>query len=235
MVTRPKAVFNWSGGKDSALALLETLRSGDYEVVALLTTVNRDSRRSTMHAIPETILREQAACIGLPLHIVDLTPAGDMADYNTAMRHAVEHFRAEGVAHFIFGDIFLHDVRQYREEQLRPYGITVVEPLWGYTPQEVTERFLASGLATVIVTTWAEKLGKEYIGRRIDRALIEGLPEGVDPCGENGEYHTLCYDGPLFRRPVAYRLGTPFLFSHEVGMEDGTRQTFSYWFADIHA
>ena len=95
------------------------------------------------------------------------------------------------------------------------------------------ERFLASGLETVIVTTWAEQLGREYIGRRLDRTLLEGLPAGVDPCGENGEYHTLCYDGPLFRHPVAFRLGEPFLFSHEVGMADGSRQTFSYWFAAI--
>ncbi len=233
MVTRPKAVFNWSGGKDSALALLETLRSGVFDVVALLTTVNRDSRRSTMHAIPEPILQAQADSIGIPLHVVDLTPAGDMADYDAAMRRAVERFRAEGVTHFIFGDIFLHDVRRYREQQLAPYGMTVVEPLWGYRPEEVVERFLGSGLDTVIVTTWAEKLGREYIGRRIDRRLIDGLPEGVDPCGENGEYHTLCYGGPLFSRPVPFALGEPFLFSHEVGMEDGSRQTFSYWFADI--
>ena len=233
MVTHPKAVFNWSGGKDSALALLETLRAGTCEVVALLTTVNRDTRRSTMHAIPEALLRAQADSIGLPLHVVDLAPAGEMAGYDAAMQQAADHFRAEGVTRFIFGDIFLHDVRRCREEQLAPCGMTVEEPLWGYSSQEVMERFLASGLETVIVTTWAEKLGREYIGRRLDRTLLEGLPAGVDPCGENGEYHTLCYDGPLFRHPVAFRLGEPFLFSHEVGMADGSRQTFSYWFAAI--
>lgn len=233
MHNRKKAVFNWSGGKDSALALLKALRSGEYDIVSLLTTVNRDSRRSTMHAIPESLLRMQADSIGLPIHVVDLTPKGDMSDYEHAMQAAVGRFSAQGVRHFIFGDIYLHDVRSYREKQLARYGIGVVEPLWDKPPAEVIEEFLASGLRTVIVTTMADKLGREYIGRTIDRGLVESLPADVDPCGENGEYHTLCYDGPLFRRPVPFVLGEPFLFSHEVGLEDGSRKTFSYWFAGI--
>lgn len=231
--SRKKAVFNWSGGKDSALALYKALQSGEYEVVSLLTTVNRDSRRSTMHAIPESLLQAQANSIGIPLYMVDLTPKGDMADYTEAMQEAVEFFKAREVTHFIFGDIFLHDVRAYREKQLEPYDMTVTEPLWDRSPEEVMEEFLASGLKTVIVTTMAEHLGKEYIGRTLDREFIRSFPRDLDICGENGEYHTLCYDGPLFRYPVPFELGEPFLFSHEVGMEDGSRQTFSYWFANI--
>lgn len=230
---RKKAVFNWSGGKDSALALYKALQSGEYEIISLLTTVNRDSRRSTMHAIPEPLLQAQANSIGIPLYMVDLTPRGDMADYADAMQKAVEFFKAREVTHFIFGDIFLHDVRAYREKQLKPYGMTVAEPLWDSSPEEVMEEFLASGLKTVIVTTMAEHLGKEYIGRPLDREFLCSLPPDLDICGENGEYHTLCYDGPLFRYPVPFELGEPFLFSHEVGMEDGSRQTFSYWFANI--
>ena len=135
--------------------------------------------------------------------------------------------------HFIFGDIFLHDVRSYRERQLAPHGIEVVEPLWNQSSQEVIADFLATGLQTVVVTTMADGLGADAIGRKITPEFISSFPASVDPNGENGEYHTLCYDGPLFRHPVAFRLGEPFLFSHEVGMADGSRQTFSYWFAAI--
>ena len=152
---RTKAVFNWSGGKDSAHALWRAIESQRYEIVALLTTVNHDTRRSTMHGIPFPLLQAQAASIGIPLHAVDLTPKGDMEDYQTAMSQAVAHFKAQGVTHFIFGDIFLHDVRKYREQQLAPHGIEVVEPLWGRSSETVMHDFLASGLQTVVVTTMA--------------------------------------------------------------------------------
>ena len=204
---RTKAVFNWSGGKDSAHALWHAIESQHYEIVALLTTVNHDTRRSTMHGIPFPLLQAQAASIGIPLHAVDLTPKGDMEDYQTAMSQAVAHFKAQGVTHFIFGDIFLHDVRKYREQQLAPHGIEVVEPLWGRSSETVMHDFLASGLQTVVVTTMADGLGAAAIGRTIDSDFIASLPAGTDPNGENGEYHTFCYDGPIFRTPVRFRLG----------------------------
>lgn len=228
-----KAVFNWSGGKDSAHALLRAIQSGRYEIVALLTTVNRDTRRSTMHGIPTLLLQAQAESIGIPLHVVDLTPKGDMADYDAAMSRAVGHFRAQGVTHFIFGDIFLHDVRSYRERQLAPYGIEIAEPLWGRSSEEVMDAFLASGLKTVVVTTMADGLGAGAIGREIDRDFIAALPAGTDPNGENGEYHTFCYDGPIFRHPVPFRLGRPFSRSYDIRLDDGTTKTYSYWFADL--
>ena len=139
MVTgkREKAVFNWSGGKDSALALYKAQQSGAYEIVSLLTTVNRDSARSSMHGIPVGLLRRQADSIGLPLYTIDLTPNGTMENYEEAMAAAVGHFKDMGADRFIFGDIFLHDVRSYREKQLSPYGITVVEPLWGKSTADI--------------------------------------------------------------------------------------------------
>ena len=231
---KKKAVFNWSGGKDSALALYKTLQSEEYEIISLLTTVNKDTNRSSMHAIPIELLQAQAESIGMPIHLIELDPKGEMASYEDAMSRAVSHFKARGVYHFIFGDIFLHDVRSYREQQLKPYEIDVVEPLWNKTTIEVIEEFLQSGLKTIVVTTMADLLDKKYIGRTIDRSFVENLPENVDPCGENGEYHTFCFDGPLFHHPVCYTLGTPFRFSHTVGMEDGTQQTFSYWFANLN-
>ncbi len=228
-----KAVFNWSGGKDSALALWQAQCSGDYDIVALLTTVNRRTRRSTMHSIPMPLLERQARCIGLPLYVVDLTPKGDMSDYGQAMAGAVEHFKALGVSHFIFGDIFLHDVRSYRVSHLAPYGMSVVEPLWNRSSAQVMDEFLGSGLKTVVVTTNAEVLDSRWIGRHIDRAFVDSLPPSVDPCGENGEYHTFCYDGPIFRTPVSFTLCTPFLDSFPVRHDDGSEHRYSYWFAGL--
>lgn len=231
-----KAVFNWSGGKDSAHALLRAIESEKYEIVALLTTVNRDTHRSTMHGIPLTLLEAQAASIGIPLYIVDLTPKGNMEDYSSAMSQAVQHFKDLGVTHFIFGDIFLHDVRQYREQQLAPYDIKVVEPLWGESSKKVMENFLSSGLKTIIVTTMADGLGAAAIGKLIDRefvASLTSLSTKIDPNGENGEYHTFCYDGPIFQYPVAFHLGEAFSQSYDIRLDDGTVKTYSYWFANL--
>lgn len=228
-----KAVFNWSGGKDSAHALLRAIESEKYEIVALLTTVNRDTHRSTMHGIPLPLLEAQAASIGIPLYIVDLTPKGNMEDYSSAMSQAVLHFKDLGVTHFIFGDIFLHDVRRYREQQLAPHDIKVVEPLWGQSSEKVIEDFLLSGLKTIIVTTMADGLGAAAIGKLIDREFVSLLSADIDPNGENGEYHTFCYDGPIFQYPVAFHLGEAFLQSYDIRLDDGTVKTYSYWFANL--
>lgn len=231
---RKKAVFNWSGGKDSALALYKILQDETYEVVSLLTTVNSHSRRSTMHGIPTSLLLKQAESIGLPLYIVDLTPKGDMADYETAMSTAVSHFLQHGVSHFVFGDIFLHDVRSYREKQLSPYGITVVEPLWDKTSEQIMDAFLKSGLQTVIVTITEGSVSEALIGRVIDRDLIESLPPQVDVCGENGEYHTFCYAGGMFHEPITFSLGTPMRQSFPIKHDDGNVKEYTYWFANLN-
>ena len=158
-----------------------------------------------------------------------------MEDYSAAMDRAVRRYREEGVTHFIFGDIFLHDVRRYREERLAPAGIEVVEPLWGESSEQVMRGFLSSGLRTVVVTTMADGLGAEAIGREIDAAFVASLPAGTDPNGENGEYHTFCYDGPIFREAVPFRLGKPFAQSYDIRLDDGSVRTYGYWFADLQA
>lgn len=229
-----KAIFNWSGGKDSALALYKIMQDESYEVVSLLTTVNSRRGRSTMHDIPISLLMKQAASIGLPLYVVDLTPEGDMADYETAMHDAIEYFLAQGADHFVFGDIFLHDVRSYRETQLAPYGVTVVEPLWDKTSEQIMDEFLESGLQTMIVTITEGTVSEKLIGRVIDRELIESLPAGIDVCGENGEYHTFCYAGGMFREPVEFSLGEPVRQTFPVKHDDGSTKDYTYWFANIN-
>ncbi len=228
-----KTVFNWSGGKDSALALYKILNDENFEIVSLLTTINRSTHRSSMHGIPLPLLEKQADSIGLPLYTVDLAPAGSMADYDQAMTAAMEHFKQEHITHFAFGDIFLHDVRSYREQQLAPYGIQVVEPLWNRTTAEIMEEFLNSGLQTIVVTTTAEVLGAEFVGRRIDRDFIQTLPPSADPCGENGEYHTFCYAGGMFRNPIPFTLGPTERMTCEIGLDDGTRKEYAYWVARL--
>lgn len=233
MKEKKKAVFNWSGGKDSALALYEVLKSDAYEIVALLTTVNPENDRSSMHAIPRSLLQRQADSIGLPLYTVHLAPSWGMSEYENAMREAVDRFRRDGVTHFVFGDIYLHDVRAYREAQLRPYGIEVVEPLWDRSSSQAFEDFLESGLKTIVVTTMADLLDRSFIGKTIDRNFLGLLPEGSDPCGENGEYHTFCFDGPIFRYPIPYRLGMPEQHGYTVRSDDGTEREYRYWFARL--
>ncbi len=228
-----KAVFNWSGGKDSAHALLRILQTGEYDIVALLTLFDQDSHRSTVHGIPLPLLHAQAEHIGIPLHVIELKPEGNMVNDAESMRLATEHFKPQGVTHFIFGDIALHDVRTYRRQRLAPYGIEVVEPLWDQSSETIMETFLTSGLKSVVVTTMADRLDASAIGRTVDRAFIDALPAGVDPNGENGEYHTFCHAGPIFRTPVPYQLGAPTFKSYEIRLSDGTRQTFSYWNADL--
>lgn len=228
---RRRAVFNWSGGKDSALALQTVLREDRYEVVSLLTTVDASNDRSSMHGIPAELLRMQADSIGLPIRIV---PTGKgIEDYERAMAEAVGDFVARGAEHFIFGDIFLQDARAYRERQLKPYGVTVVEPLWGQGPERIMAAFLASGLETVVVTTDASCLGADWIGRTIDGTFRDDLPDGVDPCGENGEYHTFCHAGGMFRYPIPFRLGGPVRRSYTVTLEDGAVKSYAYWFAAL--
>lgn len=232
---KEKAVFNWSGGKDSALALTQVLQEGRYDVVSLLTTVHRTTRQSSMHHIPQSLLKRQAESIGIPLFEVELPPEGSMISYREAMDTAARHFLEQGITHFIFGDIFLHDVRTYRERQLAPLGIEVAEPLWGRSSEAVMREFLGTGLKTVVVTAQADLFGPETIGRRIDRAFLDSLPAGTDPNGENGEYHTFCFDGPIFRRPVPFRLGDPFSRSFDVRLDDGSTRTYTYWFARLEA
>lgn len=202
--TPKKAVFNWSGGKDSALALYTVLQQKQFEVVALLTTVNEETELSSMHAIPFSLLMKQAESIGIPLYPVFLPK--NLPVYEQRMLDAAQHFKAQGVEHFIFGDIYLSDVRKYREDRLHPLGIEVVEPIWNLDSTEVMQNFLDSGIRTKIIVTDASKLDRSFIGQDIDAALIERMPEDIDICGENGEYHTFAYAGALFKKTLNLRL-----------------------------
>ena len=225
--TPKKAVFNWSGGKDSALALYTVLQQKQFEVVALLTTVNEETELSSMHAIPFSLLMKQAESIGIPLYPVFLP--NNLPVYEQRMLDAALHFKAQGVEHFIFGDIYLSDVRKYREDRLHPLGIEVVEPIWNLDSTEVMQNFLDSGIRTKIIVTDASKLDRSFIGQDIDAALIERMPEDVDICGENGEYHTFAYAGALFKQTVEFEIVETRQMSYDFKLENGEEKNYHYW------
>ena len=227
-----KAVFNWSGGKDSALALQKMILKNEFEVIALLTTIDREAGSSTLHAIPFHILQAQAESLGIPLYVVKLN--SKLQDDEAEMLKAIRHFKSLGVDHFIFGDIFLEYVKTYREEKLHPYGIEVVMPLWGKTSEEVIGEFLEAGIQAKIIVTDASKLDESFIGKKLTRSLINSFPAEIDCCGELGEYHTIAYNGPIFKNEVKFEIAETKFLSHDIGLSDGTTQQFSYWQAIIN-
>ncbi|GEM52603.1 hypothetical protein [Empedobacter brevis] len=226
-----KAVFNWSGGKDSALALQKVLEGKEFEVIALLTTIAAETNTSSIHGIPLELLKKQVESIGIPLYLVTLTK--DIKTYEDEMLKAVNHFKQLGVAHFIFGDIFLTDVKKYRESKLLPLGIEVVEPLWGKTSLEVMDEFLKSGIKSKIIVTQADKLDQSFIGRDLDRSVIDSFPMNVDVCGENGEYHTFSYAGDLFKTPFDFAILEIVLITHEFKLDTGEIKKCDYWQAKL--
>lgn len=231
MNDRKKAVFNWSGGKDSALALQKTLQENEFEVVALLTTINEETRTSSIHSIPLELLLKQADSIGIPLHTVSLSK--ETKNYEEGMTEAIVYFKKQGVTHFIFGDIFLSDVKAYRESKLNPLGIEVVEPLWGKTSKEIMNDFLKSGIKTKIVVTQADKLGQTFIGREIDKDFVNSLPDGIDLCGENGEYHTFSYAGEIFKNKIDFTIAETKRISYDFKLDNGELKSYDYWQAEI--
>jgi uncharacterized protein (TIGR00290 family) len=202
---REKVVVSWSGGKDAALALAEARRTA--EVVGLFTTVTAEDGRVGMHGVPGDLVRRQAEALGLPWTPVAVPAACPNAVYEAAVRAALSRFREAGVTGVVCGDLFLEDVRRYREERLFGDGLRGVFPLWGVGTGELARRFLASGFRAVLCCVDTRVLDESFAGRWYDGRLLEDLPEGVDPCGENGEFHTFVCDGPGFARPVAVTAG----------------------------
>jgi uncharacterized protein (TIGR00290 family) len=199
---KPRALVAWSTGKDSAFALHVARERGDVEIAGLLTTLTSGYERVSMHGVREEVLDRQAEALGLPCRKVWIPPACVNADYERAMGEAMAAARAEGVTVIVFGDLFLEDIRAYRERQLEGSGITPVFPLWGSDTAALAARMVAEGLEATLVCVDPRKLPASFAGRSFDARLLADLPEGVDPCGENGEFHTCVTGGPMFRQPV---------------------------------
>lgn len=204
---RPRALVAWSTGKDSAWALHEARRAGEVEVVGLLTTVTTPFRRVSMHAVRVELLEAQAAAAGLPVTIVDIPSPCPNEVYEHAMALAMIAAKARGVTHVVFGDLFLEDIRAYREAKLAPVGMTPVFPLWGRDTGALAREMIDAGVEAWITCVDPRRAPRELAGRRVDAALLASLPEGVDPCGERGETHTFVAAGPMLSRRVEVRPG----------------------------
>ncbi len=202
-----KALISWSSGKDSAFALHEVLRAGEFEVVGALTTVTETFGRVSIHGVRQEILCAQLDAAGLQPTIVPIPYPCPNEIYEARMGEAVERAVLDGITHIIFGDLFLQDIRAYREQKLAGTGITPVFPLWGRPTSQLAQQMIADGFEAYIATVDLKKMPAEFAGRKFDAQLLTDLPEGIDPCGENGEFHSCVVAGPIFSRRLAVTPG----------------------------
>jgi uncharacterized protein (TIGR00290 family) len=204
---RKKTLLSWSSGKDSAWALHVLRQQPELRIAGLITTVNQLYQRIAIHAVRLELLERQAEAVGLPLQIINLPSPCSNAQYETAMKKFVEESREEGIECMAFGDLFLRDIREYREAQLVGTGITPVFPLWKMPTDLLAREMISSGLRAMISCVDPKQLPASFAGREFDEALLGALPEEVDCCGERGEFHTFAFDGPMFSKPVDIRVG----------------------------
>lgn len=206
-MSAPKAYVSWSSGKDSAFALYEARRSGLADIVGVLTTTNEVFDRVAMHGVRNELLDRQVAALGLPVVKVPLPYPCPNEIYEQRMAVAVGRIKAEGVRHVVFGDLFLEDIRAYREEKLKLADMVGLYPLWKRDTAALAREMIASGLVAHLVCVNPKKLDRRFAGRRFDAALLAELPPDCDPCGENGEFHTVVTDGPMFSAPIPVTIG----------------------------
>lgn len=235
MNQKEKVIFSWSGGKDSALALYKIILEDKFEIVALLTTLNATFKRVSMHGVREELLELQAESIGLPL-IKMYVNEGTNAEYEKEMEKLLLEYKEKGVSKVIFGDIFLEDLRLYRENNLSKVGLKAEFPLWKENTTELINEFLKLNFKTITCCVNDDYLNKDKVGVEIDSEFIKSFPEIVDPCGENGEYHTFCYAGPIFKTPIKFSIGEKIYKPLEIKTVDcdlGDELAKGFWFCDL--
>jgi uncharacterized protein (TIGR00290 family) len=206
-----KVLFSWSGGKDSAIALHEVQKSKKYEIVSLLTTITEDYDRVSLHGVRRVLVEQQARSLGLPIARVLLTRSSSNEEYDSKMAETLARFKQDGINSVVFGDIFLEWVKKYREGNLSKLNMKGIFPLWGRNTAELSSSFIALGFKAVITCVDAKVLDRSFLGRVFDEHFLSELPDNVDPGGENGEFHSFVYDGPIFRRRIDYTLGESVL------------------------
>lgn len=236
---RKPCIFNWSGGKDSSLALYHCLNDPTLDIKYLVTTLNAGVNRVSMHGVREELIIRQAEAIGIPLYPIRLPETPGILQYEQTMKYHLQKFKEIGIKHAIYGDIFLEEVKKYREDKLSEMGLTGIFPLWKRETSEVMSEFLDLGFKTVIVC--AQDKIEQFVGRVIDSDIMRDLPADIDICGENGEYHTFAFEGPIFKRPLRFRLGEKIFkeFPKPKGEKDAcfsdtkTELKSGYWYIDI--
>ena len=206
-----KVLFCWSGGKDSAMALYEIQKAKRYEIVSLLTTITEAYDRVSMHGVPRILVEQQAHALGLPLQEVFIPKDSSNEEYETRMEEILTRFKQKGVSRVVFGDVFLEDVRKYRKDNLLKLGMKGLFPLWGWHTAEITRSFIALGFQAITTCVDVKVLDKSFVGRILDKYFLTDLPLNVDPAGENGEFHSFVFDGPIFKERINYTLGEQVL------------------------
>jgi uncharacterized protein (TIGR00290 family) len=202
-----RVLVSWSGGKDSALALSEILEDGRYEVAALLTTVTMDFDRISMHGVRRALLERQAKSLGFRLEEVFITKSNSNEEYESSMAKVLSQYQDAGITSVVFGDIFLEDLRKYREEKLGSLNLRGIFPIWKRETNQLARFFIASGFKAITTCVDTTVLGEQFVGREINDSFLSELPIEADPCGENGEYHSFVYDGPIFKNRILLSTG----------------------------
>lgn len=235
MAGKKLCIFNWSGGKDSTLALHYALQDETIEIKYLITTVTDKYNRVSMHGVRESLLIKQAESIGIPLYQIRLPEMPDMETYDNTMRSCLKKIKDEGITHSIFGDIFLEDLRQYREDKLEEIGLKAIFPLWNMDTNLLINEFLKLNYKTIVVC--AQQNLKYICGKVIDKDLINDLPKNIDPCGENGEFHTFAFEGPIFKKIINFELGELVYRTYNNPNSDNERDSESnnlgFWYIDL--
>ncbi len=203
-----KVLLSWSGGKDSALSLFELnrLEAKQFEVTSLLTTITEGYDRISMHGVRKELLREQADSLGLRVEEIWIPEKATNEDYEAKLAEAIIKFKKLGVTYVVFGDLFLQDIREYREKLLQKLGVSSLFPIWGKDTSSLANFFIDSGFKAIVCCTNPKVLGLEYCGREFDKSFLAEIPRSVDPCGENGEFHTFVYDGPIFKEKINVKI-----------------------------
>ncbi|ASW75697.1 ATP-binding domain-containing protein [Chryseobacterium piperi] len=230
-----KALFNWSSGKDSALALYKILKSNTFEVTCLFTSINEEYQRISMHGVHVSLLEQQALSIGIPLIKMELPKEPSMEIYRELMNTKMNDMKSRGITYSIFGDIFLEDLRTYREEQLKAVGMEAVFPLWKENTTSLIHEFLNLGFKTIVTCVNETYLDKSFAGRIIDEQFLADLPKNVDPCGENGEFHTFTFDGPIFKNPIQFEVGeiVKKTYPKPKSEDNENDDEYVFWFCDL--
>lgn len=222
-----KAYFNWSSGKDAALALYKIMESKEYEIGTLLTNVNEEFGRVSMHGLREELLDEQAKNIGLPLQKVYFPGDVSMSLYDDIMKEAMQKILEEKYEYAVFGDVYLEELKAYRDSKLQEVGLEGVYPLWKKDTKTLLQEFLNLGFKAITVCVNAKLLDESFVGRIIDQKFIDDLPDNVDPCGENGEFHSFVFDGPIFKTPVSFEIGEKVLRTYTSNTKDSKENCFT--------
>jgi uncharacterized protein (TIGR00290 family) len=232
-----KAIFCWSGGKDSSFALYKILQEKEYEIATLFTTVNENFKRVSIHGVREELIEEQAKSIGLPLAIM-YVKLGNNEEYEKNMEAFMLDQKVKGVEYVIFGDIFLEDLRTYRDKNMEKVGMKGVYPLWKMDTTQLANDFIKLGFKTMLCCTNDAYLGEKEVGTLFDLNFLNNLPANVDPCGENGEFHTFCFDGPIFKTPVKITVKEKIYRPLEIKKDSNhpfikESKTQGFWFCEL--